>query len=141
MIIQEWCFVTAERQLMPSLDNIHNISHVMIPWVSFFDVEAHITDLRTYAEETKMDVFACSICSILFEWNEWRRVRSQRNTNSSYIAFNSSGSAAFGCLFSKCCLYVLGSGIWACKNNYQIRKLYIIGYAHNLSIISISEKS
>ena len=26
-------------------------------------------------------------------------------------SFSSSGSAAFGCLFSKCCLYVFGSGI------------------------------
>lgn len=27
-------------------------------------------------------------------------------------SFNSAGKSDFGCLFSKCCLYVFGSGIW-----------------------------
>ena len=37
----------------------------------------------------------------------------------SYIPCNSVGRAAFGCLFSKCCLYVLGSGIWAWNSYYK----------------------
>ena len=50
---------------MPSLDNSRSISHVMIPRFSVDDAEAHITDLRMYAEETKMVLIASSICSIL----------------------------------------------------------------------------
>lgn len=30
-------------------------------------------------------------------------------------SFNSVGNSDFGCLFSKCCLYVFGSGIWDCS--------------------------
>ena len=30
----------------------------------------------------------------------------------SWISLRSSGTSALGCLETKCCLYVLGSGIW-----------------------------
>lgn len=35
----------------------------------------------------------------------------------SHIFFRSSGRSFLGCLFSKCCLYVFGSGICACERN------------------------
>lgn len=42
-----------------------------------------------------------------------------------YTSFNSAGTSFLGCLFSKCCLYVFGSGICACKESSVTTEIII----------------
>jgi len=41
-----------------------------------------------------------------------------------YASLRSSGRVFFGCLFSKCCLYVFGSGIWALQTVQRIVRAF-----------------
>lgn len=49
-----------------------------------------------------------------------------------HIFFKSSGKSFLGCLFSKCCLYVLGSGIWACKQKVVWHQYTVQVYDHGI---------
>ena len=72
---------------------------------------AHLVGGDGFVADCVASVWECSIAAA-FEVDREARIDGLDGVFYS-TSLSSSGSGFFGCLFSKCCLYVFGSGIWA----------------------------